>query len=919
MGTVSDYLKLSAAIALALVGLLTIWPHRGAHAAIQAIDESEFFETRVRPVLANNCYSCHAASASGGLKLDARRSVLEGGSRGPAIVPGKPEDSLLMQAVAHTHDSLRMPLGGAKLKDEEIAALAKWIKDGAFWPETNEEFFAARVKPLLTAKCVACHGPESPQRNLRLDSREAIIKGGASGPAVVPGDPDKSLLVASVRYTHNRYQMPPGGKLSEREVADLEKWVKNGAAWSAASAETTRGEYVISHEQKSFWSFQPLKMSPAPATARKEWSRNPVDRFILAKLEEKDLTPAERTDKLTLIRRATYDLTGLPPTPAEIKAFAADHSPRAFAKVVDRLLASPRYGERWGRHWLDLVRYADSAGDSSDYPVPQAYLYRDYVIDSLNRDKPYRQFVREQIAGDLLPAKTESQKWEQTVATGYLALSRRFSVRPELNMYLTIDDTIDNVGKSFLGLTVGCARCHDHKYDPIAAKDYYALYGIFDSTRFPFAGSENTQEQQDLVTRLPPAEVDQLLKPFREQMAPLEAQLKKLQNERMTLNEETGEAKEAPAAPAAKRTLKQIEAEIKTVKQQRREIMARMPALEKAFAVAEGKPHNARVLRRGDPKNLGDEVPRRFLQILGGRELPDGAKTSGRLQLADWLTDAQNPLAARVMVNRIWQQHFGKGLVSTPSDFGKRGKAPTHPELLDYLALNFIESNWSLKAMHRLMMLSETYQLASDGAKRNFDKDPSNDYLWKFNRRRLDAEEIRDSLLAMGGHLDFTKGDAHPFPHESKWKYTQHAPFADVYDTDRRSVYLMTQRIQRHPFLAIFDGADTNSSTAARVASTTPIQALYMMNSQFMHEQAEKFAQRVASLGHSDGARVMAAYRIALGRDASPEERQRADEYLRHSREKLSAAKIADDELPTKTLASFLRVLLSSNEFIYVD
>jgi cytochrome c553 len=358
-----------------------------------------------------------------------------------------------------------------------------------------EQFFESKVRPLLANNCYACHtGAQS--GGLRLDSRAAILKGGKSGPAVVPGKPDESLLIQVTRQTHARIKMPPGDKLEDSEVADMAKWVSTGAVWPdsvtspSAPSGPAGGGYQITAQQRAFWSFQPVRKPSAPAARLPEWSRNPIDAFILAKLDEKRLRPSPRASKIVMIRRATYDLTGLPPTPDEIDAFLADHSPDAFANVVERLLASPTYGERWGRYWLDVARYADTAGDASDYPIPQAYLYRDYVIAAFNRDKPYNQFLREQLAGDLLPAASEAARWEHTIATGYLALARRFNVNPLQNMQLTIDDTLDNLGKTILGITIACARCHDHKFDPIANRDYYALYGIFQSTQYPFPGSE---------------------------------------------------------------------------------------------------------------------------------------------------------------------------------------------------------------------------------------------------------------------------------------------------------------------------------------------------------------------------------------------------------------------------------------------
>jgi Protein of unknown function (DUF1553)/Protein of unknown function (DUF1549)/Planctomycete cytochrome C len=786
------------------------------------------------------------------------------------------------------------------------------------------EFFEKKIRPVLVDHCYLCHSSSSPQvqGGLLLDSRDGLLKGGKSGPALVPEEPDQSLLIKAVRYTEKDLKMPPSGKLPAETIADFELWVEKGAPDPrkpvAVASLPEKPAYDFAEERK-FWSYRLPCRPSLPKTKTSGWSKNWIDAFVLEKLEEKNLTPGTPADKRTLIRRATFDLTGLPPTPQEIDSFLQDASPNAFGRVIDRLLASPRYGERWGRFWLDLVRYADTAGDSADYPVPQAYLYRNYVIDSFNHDKPFDQFVREQVAGDLLPSQSEVQRWQQIVATGYLAIARRFSVVPEEYKHLTIDDTLDNLGRSILGLSVSCARCHDHKYDPIPTADYYALYGIFDSTRYPFAGSENIQQQKDFVLRMSSAEAEKILKPYSDQLVPLDAELKRLKDEKKALEKGTPETEGADAAGPGKRTLKEVKAEIEALKQRRLPIAAQMPILEAAYAVADEEPHNARIQRRGDPKNLGDEVPRRFLQVLGGQELLPAEKGSGRLELAEWLAAPENPLTARVLVNRVWQHHFGKGLVSTPSDFGKRGSPPTHPELLDALTVRFMQSGWSIKAMHKLIMMSQTYQLSSDGDLGNLPRDPGNDFLWKFNRQRLDAETIRDSLLMISGQLDLSQTGAHPFPHASAWSFTQHNPFTAVYDTNRRSVYLMTQRFQRHPYLSIFDGADPNTSTPLRSSTITPIQALFMMNSPFVHEQADHLAGRLIATQSESQKRIDMAYQLVLGRSPSPEELHRSQAYLQQTEEKLKSIEVPAESHQQKAWASYAGVLLSSNEFIFVE
>lgn len=768
------------------------------------------------------------------------------------------------------------------------------------------EHFETKVRPLLVKKCNACHAA-APQAGLRLDSRDALLKGGKSGPAIVPGDADSSLLMAVLKHTHARIQMPPPGKLPQEELDAIALWIKQGAVFPANTKPLV--SFRISDEQRAHWAFQPLARVAGAS----------IDGIVRARLAEKKLKPAAAADKITLLRRVTYDLTGLPPTIDELDAFLADASPRAYEKVIDRLLHSPRYGERWGRHWLDVVRYADTAGDSSDYPVPQAHKYRDWVIAAINRDMPYDQFVREQLAGDLLPSSNADERWQRLIATGYVANTRRFSVVPERQMHLSYDDTIDNVGKAFLGLSVNCARCHDHKYDPISNKDYYALFGIFASTRFPFAGSENRNQQADFVRRKSEAEIAQQLLPIKPELDAIDAKLKQLEDLRKLYTDRAAAVragKEPPPLPEGAIEQTKIKPEYNKTLGQRMELLAKVEPIEDAYAVVDAKPVDSPVLLRGEVDKKGDVVERRFLEVLGGQTLKDKT-ASGRQELADWILGT--PLAARVMVNRIWQFHFGKGIVATPNDFGKRGVKPVHPELLDYLAVRFAEGGWSMKKLHREILLSATYRQSSVGDAANAAVDPANELLWKFDRRRLDAESLRDSLLALGGTLDLKMGGAHPFPPMQEWRYTQHRPYAAVYESNQRSVYLMTQRIQRHPYLAMFDGADTNASTPVRSPSITPIQALFQMNSKLVEENSEGFAARLLAAYPDDRARVDAAHRMATGRGASSDLQGRAAEYLSAAQVALQKAGEAEESHRRKALASYLRALLGSNAFMFVD
>ncbi len=802
-------------------------------------------------------------------------------------------------------------------------------------PPEQVEFFEKKIRPLLSDQCLKCHSTagDKIKGGLLLDNRAAILKGGDTGPAAIPGNPEKSLIMQAVRYSDEDLQMPPKHRLAPEQVADLEHWIRMGlpdprdGAASAPAPQTA----INFEEARKFWSLQPVKDPAVPEIRDGAWARNPVDRFLLAKLQEKKLHPNPDTSRRQLLRRATYDLTGLPPTPEEMDAFLADTSPDAFAKLVDRLLASPHYGEQWGRHWLDVVRYADTSGCNSDFPVPSAYRYRNYVIDAFNRDKPYDAFIREQIAGDLLPSASEAERYEHIIATGYLAIARRFGSRAS-EFHLTIDDMIDNLGKGVLGLSLGCARCHDHKFDPVATKDYYALYGIFDSTKYAFPGTEIYRHQKDFVPLAPPDISEQFNKDSAE-LGGLDDRIEQLKEEKKRVERDETRLASLPEtdpaspkfigppanAPAEHKTSKSVQSELNAAQKRQLELEAGQDRVEKAYAVAEGKPHNARIQKKGEPGNLGAEAPRAFLTVLGGQPLPESEQGSGRLELAGWLADAKNPLTARVMVNRIWQHHFGKGLVKSANDFGVRGERPANPELLDWLASRFIESGWSVKAMHRLIMLSHAYQMSSEDNAEESLADVNDDYLWRYNRQRLSAEELRDSMLYVSGSLDTSPAGAHPFPPAAGWHYTQHNPFIADYPTAKRSVYLMQQRIRKQPYLDIFDGADTNATTGVRPLSTTPIQALFMMNNPFAHETAGKLADRVESAGPELSQRIDQAYRLVFCRPAEPDEIKMAQEYLAQVSEALKEAGVPAEQQPHAAFASLARVLLSSNEFLFVE
>jgi hypothetical protein len=790
------------------------------------------------------------------------------------------------------------------------------------------EFFEKKVRPVLVKHCYECHAADAKKvrGELLLDTRGGVLKGGTTGPAIVPGQPEKSLLITAVRHVDSELRMPKE-KLSDGEIKDLVAWVKMGAPDPRTGAVVTKR--VDLSKAKEFWSFKPVSKPAVPEVAG---TRSEIDRFILATLKEKGLTPAPPADKRTLIRRATYDLTGLPPTPEEIDDFLKDESPQAFEKLVDRLLVSRGYGERWGRHWLDVVRYSDTAGDNSDYPIPQIHRYRDLVIDAFNRDLPYDEFIRWQLAGDLLPAKDEAERREKLIATGYLANSKRFGSYEDARYpwYLTYEDTIDNLGRTFLGLTINCARCHDHKFDPISQEDYYALYGFFSSTRYPRPGIELDKVQRDFVPVAPAKEVAAFEQERSAKQKELDDRIAKATADRKAAEKELVEAEKLKDEKERKVKVAELSRRVDALKQKVKaeqkesENFANKPVpFETVYAVAEGKTEgkkkvgNACVQIKGDPERLGSEVPRRFPTVLGGQTLSAEVKGSGRLELASWIADPKNPLTARVMVNRIWHYHFGRGLVPTPSNFGTLGIPPTHPELLDYLAARFVEQKWSIKAMHREIMLSRTYRQSSRDDEGNAKSDVNNDYLWRFERRRLDAESIRDALLSVGGNLDRAPGGAHPFPPMTKWNYTQHDPFKAIYETNKRSIYVMQQRFQRHPFFALFDGADSNASTERRITSTTALQALFLMNDPLVHAQAKKFAARLRGEAEDDAGRIDRAYLLLYGRQPSREENGAAMEYLEEVAYKLKQG--TTEERSAKAWESLARALFLSNEFVYLD
>jgi hypothetical protein len=1027
-----------------------------AAAASDNLDEAErFFESRIRPLLVQRCYKCHSETArKGGLRLDSREGVLEGGESGAAVVVEKPDESLLLEAVRH-QNGLVMPPDG-KLNEVQIAALAEWIKGGLVWPGAtttlateivpagnsivptppNEGTLSKALQLWLRAdslvlddgaavhvwpdqsghgrdfsatKGVRAGGTGLPARFVRestLRKRPGVrfetstglaaspdnpveIRGDAAltimivmnlqpheaqppldtvlgiGDPAYPGDPgrplaalvqinraedhalhfaggsnhDASLGQGSFKPHYGKLvlltitkqpgpmrsttrifvngeaaQRPSGEPLEGTDAvpdiqhrADVGAFLGKALSW-AGSIQGDLGEVLVynrvltdaerlnveSHlaekfglmpkplqnataravftaEETAFWAYQPVKEIASPAVRREDWVKSPIDRFVLQQLEAKGLSPAPQADKRTLLRRVTFDLTGLPPTPDEVAAFLSDGSPQAYERVVSRLLDSPHYGERWARHWLDVVRYAESTANDGNAVMRFAWRYRNYVIDAFNRDLPYDQFLIEQLAGDLLPPSDSVETdTRRIIATGYLmvgpkALAETDKEQSRLDI---VDDQIDVTGRAMLGLTLACARCHDHKFDAIRTTDYYALAGIFRSTE-PF---QNEVRNATMWWEYPVPQ---------------------------------GEGKEPITVMAPKESL----------------------------------PRNLRVHLRGNRFTLGTIVPRGMLEIVeqvafcrrdgGSNTLDPNQLGSGRLELARWIASSANPLTARVMVNRIWQHHFGRGLVATSDNFGTRGQRPSHPELLDWLASRFVEGGWSIKSMHRLMVLSSTYQQSgfSDAASRQ--ADPERLWLSSFPLRRLSAEELRDAMLAASGKLDRVPGsneggeyligkaeslDAMVRPN----RVAADDPFYTTFA--KRSIYLPLVRNMLPDVLALFDAADPNGVAAERNETTVPSQSLFLLNSPFVREQARALAERVLSdRSLSDSQCIERAHHLVLGRAPSAEEQAQASEFLAAY---LTAPPIQARPEEARRLAawqSYCQTLLCANEFLYLE
>jgi cytochrome c553 len=806
------------------------------------------------------------------------------------------------------------------------------------------EHFESKVRPVFLSKCIACHGDKQQIAGLRLDK---------------PISPAMAKKVAAAVEYNGTIKMPPGGKMGAQDIAAVSAWGKAGGPWPAKVAVKTK---------QRFWAFVPPTVPSLPKVKNPNWAKSPLDVFVLAKLEEKGLKPAPPADKVTLIRRATFDLTGLPPTPSEIDAFTEDKSPKAFEKVLDRLLASTAYGERWGRHWLDVARYSDSNGLDENLVYVNAWRYRDWVIEAINQDKPINNFLREQIAGDLLPGAGDSQ----VVATGYLALGGKMLAEddPQKQELDIIDEQVDTLSKGMLAMTVGCARCHDHKFDPISAKDYYSLASIFKSTKTmdKFTVVAEWQERT-LGPKEPQEQLKKIELSLKEKS---EARDKVRQKERGELLAKIQPEKDAyivaakllieskkppePVTPGRVQTdgqtpkglipevvagvAEQIKSgapvklelpensdhlfpppkveELKVLNEEIKTLDASKPTIPRAMAVSEAPAKDLRVHVRGSYLTLGENATRGVPAIMSAKNpvvIPKDK--SGRLELANWIASAKNPLTARVFVNRVWRWKFGKGLVGSVDNFGILGNLPTHPELLDWLATSFVtQDKWSLKQFQKRIMLTSTYQMSTRYDAKFANLDPENRYLWRFNRRRLEAEAIRDSIFFVSGTLDRKMGGTMMNLPPRAYVTNDQSANPIQYDSPRRAVYLPVIRANVYDVYTAFDFGDPTVMNGDRASTTVAPQALFMLNGKIVLTATKAQASNLlARKDIDDRARIQSLFRTCFGRPAKPKEVDRSLSYL----SKFEQAYAKSKEPKLSAWQSLCKTMIGSNEFIYVE
>ncbi len=830
---------------------------------------------------------------------------------------------------AFAHKNIRSTLLIQLVIFAAIASASKGSAASAERKPTPDElaFFEKKIRPVLADKCYKCHSTDAERvkGGLALDTRDGIRMGGDTGHAVVPGDLKSSLLIKAIRYDDSELQMPPkkeGGKLSAEVIADFETWVKMGAPDPRESKVGVAKKGLNLDKAREFWAFQTPKKVPAPTVKNKDWAYNDLDKYVLAQTEAKGLRPVNNADKRSLIRRVYYDLIGLPPTPEAVEAFANDPSPDAYEKVVKQLLASSQFGEKWGRHWLDVARYAESSGKENNITYPHAWRYRDYVINAINADKPYDRFLKEQLAGDLLPVKNDQEFADNLIATGFLAVGpKSHNTRERRQFQLDVaDEQIDAVTQGMLGLTVACARCHDHKFDPVPTHDYYALAGIFLSTETMYGTPQFVQNNQPAPLLMLPesAKVTQPPALSAQQIANMKRQLEENKKERDEIIAEARKSKDRTAF-ANPRFLRSNTLTAILEKQ-----LARYDANGQPLKIAMGVqdrdyPRDTQILVRGEAEKPGETVPRGFLQVINTKQTPAIKKGSGRLELAEWIASPENPLTARVMVNRIWLHLLGTGIVPSPDNFGTTGQLPTNQPLLDYLAISFVENGWSIKKMVQQIVLSHTYQLGSEYNAADYALDPDNTYLWRMSKRRLEAEEIRDAMLQISGKLDLTPPHGSPTAPFEGPVVTMMRFGALNNERNNRSVYMPIVRDQVPDSLAVFDFAEPSLVIGDREDTTVPSQALYLMNSQTVERYAEGMADRLLAKPMAGGERSTLAFQMVYSRPPTSEELKVTGEFFKRFYAAEGKKGWSQERLGRAALVAFCQALLGSAEFRYLN
>lgn len=798
-----------------------------------------------------------------------------------------------------------------------------WILGVSLWNPVQAEddekiqHFESRIRPVLVEHCYECHSVEADKSKggLLLDSREGIRTGGDTGPSIVPGNVEESLLIAAIAHSDPDFEMPPKKpKLSDAVIADFKKWVESGAA------DPRDGSNADSARSVDHWSYLPVLVPKIPAPSDTDWASGEIDRFVLAKLEGNDIEPSPDAEPHVLLRRLCFDLIGLPPTPEQMAAFSAAD----IESTVDELLASDGFGVRWGRHWLDVVRYAESNGRESNIVYPNAWRYRDYVIDAVNRDVPFDRFLTEQISGDLLPFESEEERTRLLIATGFLALGAKGLNEQNHEQFAAdlVDEQLDALSRAFLASSIACARCHDHKSDPVSMEDYYSLIGIFKSTDTYFGtwiDSENNNGGE--LIQLPgiPGQLNPGKRLSKEKVDDLKKQLAEL-DEQESKGKELAEKAKADgidmrenfnamlrAAIGAYWKRGGLEGKLATVDDEGNPLPLCMGVLDAAKAV------DSPVYVRGELKSPTDSVPRGVPALFNMEAVkPESSDRSGRLALAGWVTRSDHPLTARVMANRVWSHLFGAGLVETVDNFGPTGQAPSHPALLDYLAVQLRESGWSVKKLVREIVLSRAYRQSSTFNKATFDKDPDNRLLWRANKRRLDAEAIRDAMLAVSGEIDLS-----PRPGSLASDLRSHSVSligfdksvpADLDGSLRRSVYLPVFRENLPDILDLFDFAEPSLVMGEREETNVPLQALYLMNSEFITDRSGALAGRLMREESSRGQRIDRAFQLCYNRPPDKEEIAMIEDYF--------TTTDSDEE---ETTVRFCQAILSSAEFRIAD